>query len=319
MSEAKQLHILKIDDELLRLSFPLSQREIKALEEDIIKNGCNTPIRVWNSYIAMDFEKYDICHKHNIPFPIMKISLKERIEIIALVCQLQIQERKMTESMWRYLVGKRYECERILGKHTIGKNETTKKRGRPPFVEFHYDRNKLGTRQRLGEEYHISEATVFKYGFFSQRVDELYKYAPELASNIQFGKIKISQDYLAELIKLTPIKLKELSELIFESDGRVKSYTVVREIIEEYVPLTNNAKIEDEPQLFIKNTPDFDPDLEISSLALTIPSWINTINRTQRAVHKQNTSTEKRNSLIAQLLNLKSAIDDLLSTTKEML
>ena len=182
-----------------------------------------------------------------------------------------------------------------------------------------YDRSKLGTRQRLGEEYHISEATVFKYGFFTQRVDELYKYAPELALHIQHGKIRISQEHLAELVKMTPLKLKEISSLMFEANGKCKSYTKVREILDEYVPLNTVAKMDGEPKLLIKNTPDYDPDLEISSLALTIPSWISTINRTQKAVHNQNTSTEKRNKLIAQLLNLQSAISDLLRIVKEML
>ena len=225
----------------------------------------------------------------------------------------------MTETMWKYLIGKRYDCERLLGKHTTAKNTSAKKRGRPPLTEYQYDGSKLGTRQRLGEEYHISEATVFKYGFFMQRVDELYKYAPELASHIQQGKIKISQEHLAELVKMTPLKLKEITNLIFETNGKCKSYTKVREILDEYVPLNTVAKMENEPKMLIKNVPDYDPDLEISSLALTIPSWINTINRTQKAVHNQDTSTEKRNKLIAQLLNLQSAISDLLRIVKEML
>lgn len=319
MADVKQLYTLQTDDEFTRLSFPLGRHDLEALEDNILKNGCNTPIRVWNTYIVMDFETYEICHKHKIPFSIVKIPLKERIEVIALICQMQIQERKMTESMWRYLVGKRYDCERVLGKHTTAKSSSVKKRGRPPLTEFQYDRSKLGTRQRLGEEYHISEATVFKYGFFMQRVDELYKYAPELASHIQQGKIRISQDHLAELVKMTPLKLKEITNLIFEANGKCKSYTIVRAVLDEYVPLNTVAKMDNEPQLLIKNTPDYDPDLEISSLALTIPSWISTINRTQKAVHKQETSIEKRNGLIAQLLNLQSAINDLLSIVKEML
>ena len=315
MAEIKQLYTLQTDEDFLRLSFPLNPREVRQLEQRILENGCTTPIRVWNSYIVMDFEIYEICHKHKIPFSIVRIPFKERIEVIAYVCQMQIKERKMTEAMWRYLVGKRYDCERLLGKHTVA----LKKRGRPSSNNFQYDSSKVGTRQRLGEEYHISETTVFKYGFFTQRIDELYKYVPELASYLQMGKIRMSQEHLAELVKMTPQKIKEISGLILGSDGKCKSYTMVREILDEYVPLNTVAKMENEPQLQIKNTPDYDPDLEISSLALTIPSWIRVINRTQKAVHEQDTSTEKRNTLIGQLLNLQSAVNDLLSIVKEML
>ena len=171
MAELKQLYTLQTDEDFLRLSFPLNSREVRQLEQRILENGCNTPIRVWNSYIVMDFETYEICHKHKIPFSIVRIPLKERIEVIAYICQMQIKERKMTEAMWRYLVGKRYDCERLLGKHTVAKGTSVKKRGRPSVTAFQYDSSKVGTRQRLGEEYHISETTVFKYGFFMQRID----------------------------------------------------------------------------------------------------------------------------------------------------
>ena len=321
MDGLKELYTFKTDDEFHRLSFPLNLREIKALEEDIVKKGNTPQIRIWNSYIVMDFEKYEICRKHNIPFSVSRIPLKERIEVIALICQLHIKERNMTETMWRYLVGKRYDCERLLVKHTPD-NFYQRKRGRPSLgshaVTFQYDGSNLATRQRLGEEYHISEATVFKYGFFAQRIDELYKYVPLLASYIQMGKIRISQEQIAELIKMTPQKLKELSGMLIESNGRCKSYTKVREILDEYIPLNTASKTENEPQLFIKTTPNYDPDLEISSLALTIPSWISTINRTQKSVHNQNTSSEKRNVLIAQLLNLQTAISDLINIVKEI-
>ena len=53
MADIKQLYTLNTDDEFTRLSFPLSRHDMKVLEDDIIKNGCNTPIRVWNSYVVI--------------------------------------------------------------------------------------------------------------------------------------------------------------------------------------------------------------------------------------------------------------------------
>ena len=70
MAELKQLYTLQTDEDFLRLSFPLNSREIRQLEQRILENGCTAPIRVWNSYIVMDFEVYEICHKHKIPFSI---------------------------------------------------------------------------------------------------------------------------------------------------------------------------------------------------------------------------------------------------------
>lgn len=53
MADVKQLYTLQTDDEFIRLSFPLSKHDLKELEDNILKNGCNTPIRVWNSYISV--------------------------------------------------------------------------------------------------------------------------------------------------------------------------------------------------------------------------------------------------------------------------
>ena len=56
MAEIKQLYTLQTDEDFSRLSFPLNSREIRQLEQRILEYGCTTPIRVWNSYIVMDFE-----------------------------------------------------------------------------------------------------------------------------------------------------------------------------------------------------------------------------------------------------------------------
>lgn len=68
----------------------------------------------------------------------------------------------------------------------------------------------------------------------------------------------------------------------------------------------------------IKDMPAFDPDAEINSLALTIPSWISSINRT-RSIAKFSLLTQKgRNQLERELHQLQEAAQVMLHALKEV-
>ena len=61
----------------------------------------------------------------------------------------------------------------------------------------------------------------------------------------------------------------------------------------------------------------FDPDAEITSLALTIPSWISTMKRAWRATDKSKTTAEARKRLSTELIRLRAQINNLLRNMKE--
>lgn len=67
----------------------------------------------------------------------------------------------------------------------------------------------------------------------------------------------------------------------------------------------------------IKNMPDFDPDAEVSSLNLTIPSWISFIKNTQAVTDFSLISDKAKNNLIDMLSNLKDTADVMLNILKE--
>ena len=65
--EFKRLQTLKIDREFKNLIRPLCKREYLQLEQNLIAYGCIDPIITWNGYIIDGHNRYDICHRHNIP------------------------------------------------------------------------------------------------------------------------------------------------------------------------------------------------------------------------------------------------------------
>ena len=71
------------------------------------------------------------------------------------------------------------------------------------------------------------------------------------------------------------------------------------------------------PACFVKDLPAYDPDAEISSLALTVPSWVSSIDRTRSIANLNDISSNSRRKLEKELLLLKKTIDTMLADIKE--
>lgn len=74
---------LKIDPELRDFIPPLSGEEKKQLEDSLLKYGYKgAPIFTWKGYIVDGHNRYEICQKHNIEFPIDDLDLGDDATII---------------------------------------------------------------------------------------------------------------------------------------------------------------------------------------------------------------------------------------------
>lgn len=63
--------------------------------------------------------------------------------------------------------------------------------------------------------------------------------------------------------------------------------------------------------------PKFDPDAELSSLSLTIPSWCSSIERVMNVTDFQRSSKEGKKRLKIQLSNLMTVIDKITKILEE--
>ena len=69
----KKVWTLKVDGELRGLIPPLSAEERKMLEESIVRDGCDTPLTVWEGTIVDGHNRYDICREHGILMGIITV------------------------------------------------------------------------------------------------------------------------------------------------------------------------------------------------------------------------------------------------------
>ena len=59
---------IKINPEFQKLIPPLEEEEFLGLEKNILTNGCEDPIKIWNGYIVDGHNRYEICKKHGVKF-----------------------------------------------------------------------------------------------------------------------------------------------------------------------------------------------------------------------------------------------------------
>lgn len=81
------------------------------------------------------------------------------------------------------------------------------------------------------------------------------------------------------------------------------------------VPTQKKKSIEPKP--VIKQMPKFDPDAELSSLSLTIPSWCSSVERVMNVTDFRLSSKEGKNRLKIQLNNLINVIDKITNILEE--
>ena len=301
-----------INEKFITLIPPLNKAEYTELEKSLIKEGCREPLITWNGYLIDGHNRYEICTRLNIKYKVTNMSFESEEDAISWICSNQLGRRSISEETRKYLIGKRYEAEKIIGERRSnrGINQYTpeKKRpvGRPASNDYRHR-----TADKLGKEYHVSHGTIKNYGSFSRVVDRIGERAPALATQILAGKVKISQKGLTELVEMNDSEMDAVTSNISERGEYVPYNNTRREIHE----LTKKTETQVAPS--VKDMPAYDPDAEAVGLTLTIPTWASSIERIDGIMDKTKLSKKARKNLIEALQMLKMKINEMLSELGE--
>lgn len=276
---------LKINEEFKRMVQPITDDERCRLEKEISQNG-NAKVFVINGVIVDGFEEYEIATELNLPISRIIIPINNSSEAIAWICHVQLKRSDLTLMMRKYLIGKRSLAEQACEKgryHSVSE-------------ETHNHMGNITTtiRTRLAKEYSYCLTAVRDYEACAKTIDTIFLFDRKTAVLLLRGKIHISQSNLIAFAKLSAAQLKNKMENQL------------------------NDKYSTDKTSTVKSTPIYDPDAEISSLSLTIPSWVNFIERVRKAVTPQ--ITEKAADEIFDKLNgLEAAAENLIEHITEVL
>ena len=311
---------LTVDSEFRDLIRPLLKDEYRRLEENLLADGCREPIIIWKGVIVDGHNRYEICTRLGIPFRTQERHFDNREEVISWICANQLGRRNISDETRRYLIGKRYEAEKIIAgrRNYSGWNQYRKREQSEdlPYEVISPDeqQEKIRTSQRIGEEYHLAHGTVEKYGTYSKAVDLVAKKDPTMLPRILSGRYKISHDNVVALSRMSAPEVRKFSKQMKSTRkaSTVVPYVVSRSQLGQIAPETPPPL-----QTAIKTMPDFDPDAEITGFTLTIPSWTSSIKRTRSNSDLRSISLTARMNLRHALFGLQAAIDEFLRAIKE--
>lgn len=312
-----ELMKLIIDPEFKALIPKLKKAELLQLECNLLSDGCREPIITWNGIIVDGHNRYEICHRHSIPFRIKEMEFDCREAVMAWICCNQLGRRNISDETRKYLIGVQYNTEKIAAskRNVRGVNQYTVEDHAEPIEEPNAREVKHKTAARIAEEHHVSYATVQKYSNYSKALDEITKHEPKLVSKILSGNYKISHKNIVELAKLTPEEIRRVNRKIDTNSAPFVQYKRTRSAIVPTRTDTTTAAEQQGPS--VKDMPAFDPDAEISSLMLTIPSWSSSIERTRSRADLSIISPVAKSRLISALQSLQDTVNDMLMAVKE--
>ena len=169
----KKVWTLKVDDELRGLIPPLSTEERKMLEESIVRDGCDTPLTVWEGTIVDGHNRYDICREHGIPFAIEERSFDNKEAVMFWMLEHQLARRNLepyqrAEIMLKYAPILRKDAAQRQATSTGGSVPQL----RPNLAEAE---RKPFTRDKLAKMAGVSHGTLDKVKKLDADADEATK------------------------------------------------------------------------------------------------------------------------------------------------
>ena len=268
---------VEIDPEFLHLTIPISDAKRKELKRSITTSGCLDPVKIWNGIIIDGYKRYDICTRAKIEFQITDLEFPSRDEAIIWVCRERVGDSDPGSAINKYLIGKHYQSAKRIGR-LQKKNKTgvymeprEMINGRPVRVS-----------DTLAEIYHINHVTVEKYGVFANMMDEIAVKSEEFFISMMNEIIHASHNTIIQVAKWDSKRINSfLKQSIIheESKFRHKFARAGKTEIEEQADYPKKDHPEIPLSVGIKNMPAYDPDMELRILALTIPTWINSLDK----------------------------------------
>ena len=302
---------LKIDKEFKSLIRPLSEPEYRQLEANIIADGCRDPIITWKGYIIDGHNRYEICRRHQIAFQTREMLFSEREEVIIWICTNQLGRRNISEETRKYLIGVQYDLEKIVNqkKNPAGNNQYTQGISAgsedsvsKPLIPAKAITDHHTTAERIAAENHVSHGTVQKYGAYSRALNTIKEKCPELFPKLISGRYKISHQNLLDLSKLNAAEIRRVVKRFDGNATPFAPYKNTRAVMQNTAGKRSPMSLSAPPS--VKDVPQYDPDSEVTSLVLTIPTWISSMDRVKRVASLQDISNGARAKTIEALKDL---------------
>lgn len=193
---------LIIDPEFRDKIPPLTEDEFSLLEENILSDGAVfSPLIVWDGTILDGHNRYEIIQKHpELTYAVHRLSFANRYEALSWICKNQLGRRNLTPQQKKYLIGQRYEAEKMA--HGGERVATVQNE---PLPSSHK------TRAQIANDTSTSESYVMRAGWYAQGVDAAEEALPGIKQEILTGAIKPTETEVAAVARAGPEERPKLA------------------------------------------------------------------------------------------------------------
>ena len=203
---------LTIDPEFRDKIPPLTEDEFILLEENILSDGAVlSPLIVWNSVILDGHNRYEIIQKHpELTYAIHEVVFDNRFEALSWICRNQLGRRNLTPQQKKYLIGQRYEAEKVIDSFR-GNQHTSGEKPGAVQIEPHQNNSCHVTRARIAKETDMSDSYVMRAGWYAQGVDAAEEALPGIKQEILTGAIKPAETAVSAIARAEPSERPRLA------------------------------------------------------------------------------------------------------------
>ncbi len=173
-----------VDEEFRQLIPPMSQEQRDDLEQNLLRDGCLSPLIVWAEHrILLDgHNRKEICDRYGVEYGFRELSLSNRTAAADWIDANQLGRRNLTPEQMCLVRGRRYN--RLKLPHGGDRRSDGSKAQNDP----------LNAADRLAEECGVSSATVKRDGQYADAVDKL-----GVAREAMSGKVTAPRQKVVEV------------------------------------------------------------------------------------------------------------------------
>ena len=189
---------LKINPELRDFIPPLSGEEKKQLEDSLLKYGYKgAPIYIWNNYIVDGHNRYELCKKHNIEYPIEELLLGDNatiIDVMEWMINTQLGRRNLPPAQRLAVMDKFKKKIQEQAKENMSIGGSSDKKGSPNGETL--IQKKTHTDKEIAKMAGVGTGTVARFNKVMNSDDEELKkkvLANEVSINAGYEKVRESE------------------------------------------------------------------------------------------------------------------------------
>ena len=258
---------LIIDPEFRDKIPPLTEDEFSLLEENILSDGAVfSPLIVWDGTILDGHNRYEIIQKHpELTYAVHKLTFANRYEALSWICKNQLGRRNLTPQQKKYLIGQRYEAEKMANGGDRKSEQAKSVVQIEPLISPHV------TRAHIANDTNTSESYVMRAGWYAQGVDAAEEVLPGIKQEILTGAIKPTETAVAAVAKADPEERPQLAAALKKPRESGKS------VSEKPQPVYHKSAPASPRQSTLKQIREISAEMERTKPPATDDSMLNSI------------------------------------------